>query len=174
MRTEIYWIPGSWSGRLAIAPRPRGGEWLDDEVAEWRTAGISVVASLLTNDEITELELVREGQLCLANDIEFISFPMTDGAIPDSRQAVRDLVTTLSQCLSSAKSVLVHCRQGFGRSGIIAACLFTAFGENPETAVERISAARGRSVPDTPEQKGWIMDFAKAARNVSWRKSSAK
>ena len=58
MRAELYWIEGPWPGRLAIVPRPRGGEWLEDEIRSWKQAGVNVVVSLLTNDEITELGLV--------------------------------------------------------------------------------------------------------------------
>ncbi|HLW66858.1 MAG TPA: dual specificity protein phosphatase family protein [Gemmataceae bacterium] len=166
MRTKIYWIPGPWAGRLAIAPRPRGGEWLEDEVTEWRRVGIDVDVALLKEDEVSELELPREEEFCQAHEIQFISFPMTDGAIPESRKAVCELVKTVMDLLSSGKSVLVHCRQGFGRSGIIAACLCIASGETPEAALARIGSARGHSVPDTPEQKAWVMDFAKSMSNL--------
>jgi len=35
-----FWIPTETSGRLAILARPRGGDWLPDEVAVWKRAGI--------------------------------------------------------------------------------------------------------------------------------------
>ncbi len=31
--TTLYWVRGPWPGKLALAARPRGGEWLDDEIA---------------------------------------------------------------------------------------------------------------------------------------------
>ena len=43
MRTEIFWIDSMPAGRLGIAPRPRGGDWLDDEVEAWRAAGVACV-----------------------------------------------------------------------------------------------------------------------------------
>jgi hypothetical protein len=43
MRTELYWIERPWRGRLAIMPRPRGGDWLDDEIQSWRRSGVDVV-----------------------------------------------------------------------------------------------------------------------------------
>lgn len=48
MRNETYWVNGPWLGKLAIGPRPRGGDWLEDEVSAWRLAGIDAVLSLLT------------------------------------------------------------------------------------------------------------------------------
>src|SRR5438876_7533933 len=73
MRTELYWIEGPWRGRLAIMPRPRGGDWLEDEIQSWRQSGVDVLVSLLTREEQTELNLGDEESLCRANSIEFVS-----------------------------------------------------------------------------------------------------
>ena len=55
MTTKLYWIEGPWPGRLAILPRPRGGEWLEDEVQLWQQSGLDVVLSLLTHEEIAQM-----------------------------------------------------------------------------------------------------------------------
>src|SRR5436309_9794359 len=36
---RLYWINDPWPGKLALAARPRGGDWLPDEVADWKRAG---------------------------------------------------------------------------------------------------------------------------------------
>jgi hypothetical protein len=58
--SKLYWIKGPWRGRLVTMPRPRGGDWLEDEVCDWREAGIDVVVSLLTTDEVGEFDLDAE------------------------------------------------------------------------------------------------------------------
>ena len=72
MRTELYWIEGPWQGKLAILPRPRGGDWLEDEVQGWRAAGLNVVVSLLTADEVAGFDLAQEGSLCEAHGLSLI------------------------------------------------------------------------------------------------------
>ena len=52
---EIYWVPEMNAVRLAIMPRPRGDDWLVDEVRGWSTAGIGQVISLLEAHEVREL-----------------------------------------------------------------------------------------------------------------------
>jgi hypothetical protein len=58
MAARVFWIDGAWQGRLAIVPRPRGGDWLEDEIADWRDAGIDVVVSFLEPHEVAEFALL--------------------------------------------------------------------------------------------------------------------
>lgn len=82
MGPDIYWIPAAVGGRLAVMPRPRSDEWLAGEVAAWKRAGVDIVVSLLDAGEVRELGLAEEASLCRANEIEFISFPVTDRGVP--------------------------------------------------------------------------------------------
>ena len=59
MKTDICWIRGLPRGRLGIAPRPRGGDWLDAEVKSWRAAGVECVVSGLDSED--DLKLVEDG-----------------------------------------------------------------------------------------------------------------
>ena len=155
-----YWIAGPWTGRLAIVPRPRGGDWLEEEVRSWREAGLDVVVSLLTQNENTEFELNQEEFLCRAQGIQFYAYPIPDRGVPASQKATTDLVRKLETALEAGKSVAVHCRQGIGRSSLIAALLLVSAGIDPEAALAQIHQARGCTVPDTTEQRNWIKSFA--------------
>lgn len=162
MRTELFWIDGPWPGRLAIMPRPRGGDWLEEEIQAWRRSGLNVVVSLLTPDESADLNLVDEANLCRANDIEFISFPIFDRSVPSSMQAFSNLITALAGQLAVKKNIAVHCRQGIGRAALVAVCLLIVSGGEQGAAIAKVGSARGCSVPETPDQRRWITDYAKA------------
>lgn len=160
MRSELYWIDGPWNGRLAMLPRPRGGDWLEDEVREWQMAGINTMVTLLTNDEVADLDLAEEARLCRASGIDLVSFPIVDRSVPASRTAVIDLLQELASVLERGQSVAIHCRQGIGRSALIAICLLIVSGIAPDIAIARVSAARGCAVPETAEQRQWVVEFA--------------
>src|SRR5262245_49943610 len=162
MRTELYWTAGPWSGRLAIIPRPRGGDWLEDEIQSWRRSGVDVVVSLLTREEQSELDLPDEEAQCRANNIEFVSFPIVDRGVPSSAQAFSAHVVKLAERLADGKNIAVHCRQGIGRAALVAICVLIWSGLEPAAAIERVGAARGCVVPETSEQRRWIKDFAKS------------
>jgi hypothetical protein len=57
-----YWIKTE-GFRLAIIPRPRGADWLLDEIRFLQRAGVDVVVSALTASENEELGLVEESEL---------------------------------------------------------------------------------------------------------------
>ena len=84
MKSKVYVIDGPWPGQLAIVSRPRGGDWLDDEIAEWRRAGLEVVVSALTPDEIESMELVHERATAQRHGVEVLSFPIPDRGVPES------------------------------------------------------------------------------------------
>lgn len=156
MRAEVYWVSGPWPGRLGIVPRPRGGDWLADEVHSWRDSGLDVVTSLLTPEEVPELGLQEEAERSRAEGLEFHAFPIPDRGVPSSRAEMARLVKDLETALRSGKNVAVHCRQGIGRSSLVVASLLASAGEDPDEAFRRIEKARGTSVPDTDEQRAWV------------------
>ena len=166
MKPEIYWVPGPWPGRLAILPRPRGGDWLPDEVRIWREAGLNVVTSLLTREEVAELELRDEEVLAREQGLEFHTFPIPDRGVPESRVRTADLIRVLEKALASGRNVAVHCRQGVGRSALIAASLLASAGQDAEQAFLRIEDARGAPVPDTAAQREWVKETALQAPAV--------
>lgn len=161
MRTELYWILGPWPGRLAIVPRPRGGDWLEDEIYSWRQSGIDILVSALTREENVELDLLQEKEECEKAEMEFVTFPIADRGVPLSAKSTQDLVRRLERELVGGKKIAIHCRQGVGRSSLLAACVLVVGGVNPVTAWERIAATRGCMVPDTSEQKDWVARFAR-------------
>lgn len=156
MKPDLFWIPGPWNGRLAVITRPRGGDWLDDEIAGWRRAGLDVIVSLLEIEEAAQLQLDREEVAARARGMEFLSFPIPDRGVPNSVAATRSLLETIARRLESGKTVAIHCRQGIGRSGLIATASLMTSGISAERAVATVSAARGIQVPETHAQLHWL------------------
>ena len=159
MRPDLYWIDNAY-GHLAIGPRPKGEEWLADEVRGYRARGVDTLVSLLTADEAAELGLAREGVACDASNIALLNLPIEDRGIPDDGGPVHRFIHDLHRRLESGERVAIHCRAGIGRSAMVAASVLTLFGMDADEAFRRVAAARGCPVPDTDEQREWVVRFA--------------
>jgi len=158
--TSLYWIKGPWQGKLAISSRPRGGDWLEDELHQFASGGATAVLSLLTRDEENELDLTAEGQFAVRAGLTFLSLPIPDLQVPSSPSEVAAVLEQVDGTLSSGNNAIIHCRQGVGRSGMIAACLLVMKGQTPDAAVRTVERARGVPIPETPQQRQWIDLFA--------------
>lgn len=155
---NIYWIKAG-EFKLAIMPRPRGGEWLADDIDFIQRAGIQVIASALTPDEREELALKEEQDCCDKRSIKYYGFPIEDRSVPETPLGFNAFIETLNSELQAGLSIAIHCRAGIGRSSLIAACLLIRRGFCAEDALRLIEKARGGPVPDTLEQQDWIKGF---------------
>ena len=157
--TRLHWI--EMPGRLAIMARPRADDWLEVDITEWKTSGVDMVVSLLERDEVSELGLQREAELCRSSGIEFLSFPIPDRGVPENGTEMLQIASSIAGGIADGRSVAIHCRAGIGRSSMIAACALICSGIEAGDALARIKAARGLTVPDTDEQREWVMMFGR-------------
>ena len=156
MKPDLFWIPGPWRGRLAIAARPRGGDWLEDEARDWHSAGIDELVSLLESEEAAQLGLDQERLAVEANGMRFTSFPIPDRGVPHSMEAAVTLLREIAERLTEGKRIAIHCRQGIGRSGVVASGVLVAGGMTPDAALDAVRSARGILIPETEEQRQWV------------------
>jgi protein-tyrosine phosphatase len=144
--------------------RPRADDWLESEISSWKSSCVDLVVSLLERDEVSELGLQREAELCRSNGIDFMSFPIPDRGLPESQKEALRISRLLAAGLRDGRSIAIHCRAGIGRSSTIAACALICSGIEAHEALALIKAARGLLVPDTDEQRDWVVAFGKAHR----------
>ena len=156
MKVSLYWIKNAGPSRLAIAARPRGGDWLSDELQRLRNFGVEVLVSMLTKDEMAELGLLREAEECKSCGLAYFNFPITDRSIPESRSEFKKFLAQAAAELNSGRAVAVHCRAGIGRSSLLVCSLLVQAGIASSEAWPLIQQARGCPVPDTDEQKLFV------------------
>lgn len=153
---KFFRIPGPWVGTLTIGTRPRGGDWLEDDLRCVRRHGASILISLLEAPEETELGLQAEGLLAERCDLQFWRHPIPDRGVPKSQlEAVRFVQRIISELLSR-RSVVVHCRQGIGRSGLVAGATLVLLGVDTNEALRTLEEARGVAAPETDAQVQWL------------------
>ena len=158
----VFWINPGANGRLGIVQRPRGNEWLHDDLTALRRDGVDILVSMLTRTEAIELGLAREQALCETLGIEFRSLPILDHSVPTAHREMHELAEALATERRHGKNIGAHCCAGIGRSSLLLAAVLCTEGISPERAFCLISKGRGLQVPDTPEQVEWLAAFANA------------
>jgi protein-tyrosine phosphatase len=157
---DAYWIGSPEEARLAIVPRPRGADWLEDDLLRLRRAGIDVVVSMLMGEESLELGLEFEKELAEKVGLVYFSYPMLDRSTPSDLSGFRSFVGELAEATGHGQNVGVHCRGCIGRATVLTASVLIARGWPAERALREIELTRGCVVPDTLEQRRWIESFA--------------
>lgn len=145
-------------GALFMMPCPPS-ESLGSVIADLKAAGVSVLVSMLPEDEAQHLGVAEEATQCGAQGITFLSHPIVDFGLPQMA-AFAELIQNIKDHLADGEQVIVHCKAGIGRSGMVAACVLVAFGETPTAAQRIVSVSRGTAIPDTVEQGAVIAAFA--------------
>ena len=85
--------------------------------------------------------------------------PIVDASIPDQgfEQELEIAGEEIRALLRGGRDVLVHCRGGLGRAGMIAARLLVELGMEPAEAIARVRAVRPGAI-ETPEQERFVRE----------------
>jgi len=127
-------------------------------LAEHYRAGLLV--SLLEDHELDLLGIPGLVARAVARGIAVERLPIPDGAVPPSMPALVALVERIGAACRAGSTVVLHCRGGLGRTGLVAACCGVALVD--ATAADAIAAVR-RARPgaiETEGQAAWVRRFA--------------
>lgn len=143
-------------GRLGLCPVPGGTGDLAGDVGAVRDWGASHVLSLTELHEVETLGAQALPEALAALDVGWSCFPIRDFDVPDEADLAQweELCAEFVELLSEGKRLLVHCRGGCGRSGMVVLKLMVLCGEAPEAALARLRAVRPCAV-ETPQQMHW-------------------
>ncbi|WP_371502383.1 tyrosine protein phosphatase [Kitasatospora sp. NBC_00374] len=154
MRPSLFTVDLPGPGRLSTMAKPRGADWLEDEMTALRAHGVDILVCALTRPELDELGLTAEPLTAVAAGLRYVAIPIPDRSVPDPA-TVLPALHDLAGRLRAGAHIVTHCRYGIGRASLLAAALLVINGVEPDTAWSRLEQARGLAVPDTAEQREW-------------------
>lgn len=158
MKPQIYKIKSIGLGSLSVMAKPVAGEWLEGDFRFYKDSGIGLIVSLLEEFEAYTLGLQDEKEIAERHGIVFLSFPIADRGVPESLARFIAFISSLHEQVQGGAHAAVHCRAGIGRSGLVAAGVLLLEGFTPEEAFALVSEARRCPVPDTEEQRRWLIE----------------
>ncbi|MEM1029686.1 MAG: FHA domain-containing protein [Myxococcota bacterium] len=79
--------------------------------------------------------------------------PMPEGGVPVDIEPLQSLVELLLHDMRDGRVVITHCRDGLGRSGLVACCCLVALGASPREALETVRTIRPGAVDDAAHRQ---------------------
>jgi len=157
--------PGRGSIGITFAPGKHdrhaiGGPWARDltkdldAIAAWNA---KAVVTLIEWHEFLLLGIPDLGAEVQRRGMEWLHLPIRDVSTPGSEFEERWPADSkrLRQRLDACENIVVHCRGGLGRAGMISARLLVESGIESEAAIDRVRAARPGAI-ETPQQEEWV------------------
>jgi protein-tyrosine phosphatase len=163
MRPTLFTVDQPGPGQLSTMAKPRGGDWLTDEMTALQVAGVDILVCALTAAELHEVDLTEEPSAAANAGLEFVSIPIPDRAVPDPATVLPD-IQRLAGRLRDGANIVTHCRIGIGRASLLAAGILVLNGLTPDQAWSQLEHARGLAVPDTAQQREWPTELLKRVR----------
>lgn len=139
MLAGFRWIEDD---RLAGSGRPGLLGTLEEDLQMLRRERFGLIVTL-TDEPGVEIEGVKR-----------LHFPIDDMGIPTPR-ACEAACLTIVAAMEAGERVLVHCRAGLGRTGLMAACVLVSLGESALSALDKVRGVHAGYV-QTPAQERFI------------------
>jgi len=153
------------AGAIGIAPCPGRFRSLAqdlDAIGAWSAV---LVVTLVEDAELAPRSVVELGREVERRGMTWLHAPISDFGVPDAGFEARWAAAgrRVRQVLRDGGRVLVHCRAGLGRSGMIAARTLVELGWTAEDAIAAVRRARPGAI-ETPEQEAAVRS-ARASRD---------
>lgn len=166
----VSWIDYSRPGKvgLTMAPGKRGhgglvgATWRRDLRADINTlASVHKTGLLLCLLEPHEFQLLDIPMLFAeaSSRMLFHWLPIRDGGVPDTQGIVRQATTWIEKAARSGENVVIHCRGGLGRSGLVGGCYLKSIGFNDREVFEALRMRHPTLCPETNAQRAFISSF---------------
>ena len=160
-------LPGHLGIAMAPGRHDRAGAstWWRDLHADLRrlrhTHRIHTLVTLLTEEELRDLGIANLPDALDVHGIERLWLPIRDGSVPTPQQTdeAMALLRAVMDRLEDGHTVVVHCRAGQGRSGMVAAMVLAAMGATPSEAIARVRQVQARAV-ETVGQEAYVAEAA--------------
>lgn len=160
--------PASGIIGLTICPGKRDpvamtGPWARDlgaDLAAIRDWGAKTLVTLIEDHEFELLEVPDLGQRAGEFGLAWHHLPIRDVDIPDEafESGWKKTGPGLLDLLRRGERIVVHCRGGLGRSGLVAARMLVELGVAPRDAVNRVRAIRPGAI-ETAAQERYVLSL---------------
>jgi hypothetical protein len=153
-RIGLTFCPGKHQPDAATGSWHRDLDLDLDAIKNW---GASLLLTLVEQNELEQLRVPGIGEAARIRNMQWLHLPIKDYHTPDSsfEKSWTSHGATIRNLLRNGSDVVVHCKGGLGRAGMIAARLLVELGMPPEKAINLVRAARKGAI-ETAGQEDFV------------------
>lgn len=161
----LTFCPGKKARSLYGAPWDRD---LDTDLAAVRDWGASLIVTLMERFELDRFQVPDLPERARALGMSWAHLPIQDGGTPCDPFMTRwpEARADLIRRLAAGERVMIHCRGGLGRTGLLAALLLVDHGSDPEDAIRNVRSARANTI-ENRAQEDFILRYGLAKTGAS-------
>lgn len=150
----ITLCPGKHQASAATGAWQRDLELDLEAVERW---GAAAVVTLVEAHELSDLKVERIGEAVTDRHMTWLHLPIRDMGVPDAEfeRSWTQHSNGLGFLLNNGFNILIHCKGGLGRSGMIAARLLVELGWSPGDAIAAVRRVRPRAI-ETKAQEAHV------------------
>lgn len=129
-----------------------------EAIVEW---GASSVITLIEDHEFKLLGIESLGEAVVTAGLHWWHLPIRDVDVPDKQfeNEWKVVGPKIHARLSVGERILIHCRGGLGRTGLLAGRVLVEQGMEPVAAIAMVRTARPGAI-ETTEQECYVMKMA--------------
>lgn len=140
-----------------VQPDALSGAWdrnLDADLAEIQAWGARVVVSLVEHHELDVLQVPDLGNRTKDHGMQWLHMPIVDQGIPGAswEDVWKERAPGLHAILDENGNVLIHCKGGLGRTGLVAARLLVERGTPPGQAIKLVRHVRPGAIENSLQE----------------------
>ena len=126
--------------------------------------GIDRLVCLLEADEFDHLGIPNLFNEAKARGIETEHLPIPDEGLPKSMTVFSALVDRVIEAVKMGETVLIHCKGGRGRTGLVAAACLVRLGKSSEEAIATVRQVRSGAL-SVALKRDYVHQFFKDTQN---------
>jgi len=164
MIAEVPVAPSTGFLGLTICPgkKDAGSHWDRDLYTDLQVIhdwGATTVVTLIEDHEFQMLDVEDLEAEVRELGMDWLHLPILDVSVPDQHfeQSWRTAGETVHHRLDAGERILIHCRGGLGRTGLVAGLILVERGILPQEAIHQIRAVRQHAI-ETFEQEDYVIN----------------
>lgn len=133
-------------------------------ILDWKA---TTVITLIEDHEFRLLSVQSLGSEVRAIGMDWLHLPILDVSVPDGRfeHLWQTAGIVVHERLDAGERILIHCRGGLGRTGLVAGLILVERGIRPLDAIRQIRDVRPHAI-ETFEQENYVLNSSKKGNHI--------